>query len=117
MDVIEAIQKLIDLGITGAPVVDKKGRVLGVLSELDGLRLIARGDRSLDVPHGTVRDNLDTQTPIVRPDMDIYYVAGLFLRDPTRRRFPVVENNKLVGVITRKDLLRVITDLFSEADL
>jgi len=40
--------------------------------------------------------------------MDIYYVAGMFLREPHHRRFTVVDGNKLVGVVTRKDVLRAV---------
>ncbi|MNC98098.1 CBS domain protein [compost metagenome] len=43
----------------------------------------------------------------IPPDMDIYWVAGIFLGS-TVRRLPVVENGKLVGAITRFDILRVI---------
>lgn len=110
MPIVQAIGELIRRGITGAPVADAKGRVYGVLSELDGLRLLARGDQDLDIPSGTVRDHMDKFAPIVEPRMDVYYVAGLFLRDPTRRRFPVVEDGKLVGVITRKDILKVVEE-------
>ena len=51
---------------------------------------------------------------IVAPEMDIYYVAGLFNADVSVRRFPVVENGELIGVITRKDLLRGIRSLLEE---
>jgi CBS domain-containing protein len=40
--------------------------------------------------------------------MDVYYVAGMFLRDPAHRRFDVIDNEQLVGVVTRKDILRAV---------
>jgi CBS domain-containing protein len=43
----------------------------------------------------------------ISPDIDVYYAAGLFLKN-NFRRFPVVEDGKLVGAITRFDILRVI---------
>jgi CBS domain-containing protein len=42
--------------------------------------------------------------------MDIYYVAGIFLKNKFRR-LPVVEDGKIVGAITRFDLLRVVQAL------
>lgn len=107
----DAIDVLIDEGVTGIPVVGAAGQVLGVLSEEHCLKLIAEGDETFDEPRGTVAAYFDASVPQVSPDMDIYYVAGMFLRELTHRRFPVVEDGKLVGVITRKDVLRALRDL------
>jgi CBS domain-containing protein len=43
--------------------------------------------------------------------MDIYYCAGLFM-NVSFRRFPVVENDRIVGAITRFDLLRAVRGSF-----
>jgi len=40
--------------------------------------------------------------------MDVYFVAGMFLAEPTQRRFVVVDGEKVAGVITRKDVLRAV---------
>ncbi len=107
-DILEAVQRLIDEGVTGAPVVDGEGQLAGMLSEFECLRLLAHGQDGAEVPSGVVRDFMLTEFPTVSPSMDVYYVAGMFLKDPATRRFAVVEGTRLVGVITRKDILRAV---------
>ncbi len=104
----DAIDLLIDKGVTGMPVLGDKGEVLGVLSEEHCLRLVAMGDQQFDTPRGTVGDYFERDVPQVGPEVDIYYVAGMFLRDLRHRRFPVVDKGKLIGVITRKDVVRAL---------
>jgi CBS domain-containing protein len=106
-DILVALYRLIDEGVTGAPVVDDEGRVIGMLSEYDCLRLLAEGSGG-DTPRGQVSDFMATTFTAVQPTMDVYYVAGMFLNEPTRRRFVVMEGQRLVGVITRKDILRAV---------
>ena len=106
-----AIDVLVDQGVTGIPVLSTTGQVLGVLSEEHCLKLIAEGDADYDVPGGTVGEYFDASVPQVSPKMDIYFVAGMFLRERQHRRFPVVAGGELVGVITRKDVLRALREL------
>lgn len=104
-DIHEALTRLIDAGVTGAPVVDPQGEIVGMLSEYECLRLLT----TVENPQAsTVGDFMEREFQRVSPDMDVYYAAGLFLADPAHRRFPVVEGNRLVGVITRKDILRAV---------
>jgi len=106
----DAIDVLIEKGVTGIPVLGAGGKVLGVLSEEHCLKLVAEGDEKFDEPKGNVGAYFDASVPQVSPDIDIYYLAGMFLREQKHRRFPVVEAGKLVGVITRKDVLRALRD-------
>jgi len=106
-DILTALGRLIDEGVTGAPVVDDDGRVIGVLSELNCLRLLAEGSGGNRVS-GAVRDFMATEFTVVPSNMDIYYVAGMFLGDPAHRRFIVIDQGQLVGVVTRKDILRAV---------
>jgi CBS domain-containing protein len=106
-DILVAVGRLIDEGVTGAPVVDDQGHVVGELSEFDCLRLLAEGSGG-ERARGHVRDFMSTEFTAVPSTMDVYYVAGMFLRDPAHRRFIVIDGQQLVGVVTRKDILRAV---------
>jgi CBS domain-containing protein len=106
MDILDAVGFLLEKRVTGAPVVDKSGRLVGILTEKDCLRLIAVGVEG-NLPRGSVEAFMSPNPETIPPEMDVYYVAGLFLRR-TFRRLLVVEDGKLVGAITRFDILRVI---------
>jgi CBS domain-containing protein len=104
--ILDAVAFLLKHKVTGAPVLDQSGRLVGILTEKDCLKLIAVGIDA-NRPQGAV-DQFMTPNPMtISPDMDVYYAAGLFLKN-NFRRFPVVEDGKLVGAITRFDILRVI---------
>jgi CBS domain-containing protein len=105
-DILEAVRSLLRQRVTGAPVVDEAGHVLGMLTEKDCLKLIVRGVDA-ELPEGKVADFMETEITTVPPDMDVYFAAGLFLKHAFRR-LPVVENDRLIGAITRFDILRVI---------
>ena len=111
--ILDAVGLLLETHLTGAPVVDSKtGRLVGILTEKDCLRLVTVGVDA-NVPRGTVADFMTPNPETIPPDMDVYYAAGLFLAREFRR-FPVVENGKLVGAITRFDILRVIKQNLAE---
>lgn len=112
-DILDAIGFLLEKRVTGAPVVDSSGRLVGILSEKDCLRLVAEGVKG-SLPRGKVAAFMTSNPETIPPDMNVYFAAGLFL---TRefRRFLVVEDGRLVGGITRFDILRVIKARLSEA--
>lgn len=105
-DILDAIGFLLEKRVTGAPVVERSGRLVGMLTERDCLRLVAAGVEG-NLPRGSVATFMTANPETIPPNMDIYFAAGLFLKR-NFRRFPVVEDGKLVGAITRFDILRVI---------
>jgi len=113
-DILDAIGFLLEKRVTGVPVVDKSGRLVGILTEKDCLRLVAAGVEG-NLPRGSVETFMTPNPETIPPDMNVFFAAGLFL---TRdfRRFPVVEDGKLVGAITRFDILRVIGANLSAVD-
>jgi CBS domain-containing protein len=106
-DIMEAVDFLLEKRVTGAPVANSKGELVGMLTEFDCLKLLTLGDAHHDAPRGKVRDFMTSKVQTVPPGMDIYYCAGLFM-NVSFRRFPVVENGRIVGAITRFDLLRAV---------
>jgi predicted transcriptional regulator len=107
-EVLHAVQSLLEQRVTGAPVVDADRKVIGILTEKDCLKLLAEGDEDSNVPRGVVSEYMTTKVTCIPPRMNIYFVAGMFLNDVVRR-FPVVDGDgRLVGAITRFDILRAI---------
>lgn len=103
MPVGQAIEILLRRGFSGAPVVDEARCPIGVLSEHDCLRALA--DSLYEGwPSGTVGDHMSKAVEFVDVDADVLVVTSTFTNG-THRRLPVVRNGRLVGLITRRDLM------------
>ena len=106
-DMGEAIRVIIDNKISGVCVVDDEGRLVGILSELDCLRAILSATYN-EGGIGMVREFMAHDNLVVaNPHEDITDVAQDMLRKNKRRR-PVVEDGKLVGQITCRQLLSAV---------
>jgi len=117
MDIRRAVRILLGMRISGCPVVDEKNMPIGVLTEKDCLRLLAKGKLNAEIPAGTVADYMTAQVTTIPADMDIYYAAGMFLRH-VYRRFPVVDKSgEIVGILSRSDLLRAVDHHFDDAKI
>tara|TARA_R110002110_G_scaffold405241_1_gene624269 strand:+ start:105497 stop:105868 length:372 start_codon:yes stop_codon:yes gene_type:complete len=106
-NVADAMQVVIDNRVSGVCVVDDEGNLVGILSELDCLRAVLGSIYNND-NIGKVRDYMASDNLVVaHPDEDIVDVAQDMLLKNKRRR-PVVENGKLIGQITCRQLLRAV---------
>ncbi|MDX1453079.1 MAG: CBS domain-containing protein [Oleiphilaceae bacterium] len=103
--VIDALRKLIKSGRSGAPVVDNEGRLVGILSEIDCLKEALMGGYYQEAGD-RVADHMTSNPDSVQQSDDIIRAGDLFLRG--RRRLPVLDGEKLVGIITRKDFGRAL---------
>jgi len=106
-NIMDAVAFLLEKRVTGALVASSKGELVGILTEYDCLRLLTHGDQRGEAPRGKVKDYMTCDVQTIPPTMDIYYCAGLFM-NVSFRRFPVVENGRIAGAITRFDLLRAV---------
>jgi len=106
-NVLDAMQVIIDNKISGVCVVDSEGNLIGILSELDCLRAVL-GAIYNDSGIGMVRDHMASDNLVVaHPNEDIVDVAQDMLLKNKRRR-PVVEDGKLIGQITCRQLLTAV---------
>ena len=108
LNVVEAMNQILNGGITAAPVVDESGSLLGILSEVDLMPVVIQ-DSYYDEPLGIVSDYMKTPVDTVDPNLDIYTLAERFIHEH-RRRYPVVDAGKLVGQVSRRDVLRAAQD-------
>jgi CBS domain-containing protein len=105
--VLEAMRVIIDNKISGVCVVDAEGILVGVLSELDCLRA-ALGATYNKTSVGLVREHMTGDNLLVaHPNENILDVAQDMLLKKHRRR-PVVENGRLIGQITCRQLLAAV---------
>lgn len=109
MDVMEAINRLVEKGYSGAPVLDNLGNVIGILSEHDCLKVALHASYH-GVLGGKVADYMSRNPVTIESDLSIVELAKMFLEKPYRR-YPVVQDNRLIGQISRSDILRAINKI------
>ena len=106
MHVRAAIESLLKHKISGAPVVDKNGTLIGVLSEIDCMPTIIQ-DLYYSDSGGSVGDFMSTELTTVNSEMGLVDLAEIFQKKHFRR-LPVVDNGILVGQVSRRDVLKAI---------
>lgn len=104
----EVVNVLLLKSISGGPVLEN-GKLVGMISELDCLRALAGAAYE---GHYTARDRLvcdemSKQLVTITPDDNVYTMAHLFQTHGVRR-LPVLDDNELVGQVSRRDVLKAI---------
>jgi predicted transcriptional regulator len=103
--IINVIEALMKHKISGAPVVNERNELLGIISDGDCMKQISES-RYYNMPIGDrrVEDFMETNVPTIDKNVDIFDCASLFHKHNCRR-FPIIEDGKLIGQISRKDIL------------
>ncbi|MCS5619214.1 MAG: CBS domain-containing protein [Myxococcota bacterium] len=110
MSVFTAIPILIKNKVTGCPVTTPDGMLLGILSELDCMKVIASDAFYADDYSNSdilVSRYMTDDCLTITADMGIFRIANISL-EHTLRRIPVVEDGKLIGQVTRSNVLKGI---------
>ena len=103
--VLEVMEALIQHKISGGPVVNSRHELLGTISDSDCMKQISES-RYFNMPIGDVKvkDYMQTEVSTISKNVNIFDCAALFYKHKCRR-FPVLEDGKLIGQISRKDIL------------
>lgn len=109
MDVLEALDVLLRHRISGAPVVDSNKRFVGIFSEKSCIRFVV--DAAYEqMPSNNLMAFVDTDPPTIGPRTDLLTIAQTFL-DAACRRLPVIDSDgRLIGQISRRDVMREVRD-------
>ncbi len=107
-EINRAVSILLDKGISGAPVVDAQGWLVGILSLKDCLRAAIHAAYYRDWG-GTVANYMTAPVETMDADLGLVEAAELFL-ESRYRRFPVLRDGRLVGQVSRADILAAMQD-------
>lgn len=107
-EINSALHVLLNHRVSGAPVVDSAGILVGILTEKDCLRAAMEASYYRDWGK-SVETYMARDVVTMLPGLDILSACQRFLDSPYRR-FPVVEEGRLIGQISRTDILRALAD-------
>ncbi len=110
MEILRAVHILVENDISGAPVVDESGKLVGILTERDCMRIDLEASY-YEGYGGRVENYMSKNVISIDPDMSILELAKRFI-DAPYRRYPVVENDRLIGLISRRDVMRALDELW-----
>ena len=105
-EIYEAIRIMVENNVTGLPVVNDDGTLAGVVTEKDVLRLLYDAEDR----QGKVEDFMTTNVVAFEQDDSLIEITESFIQNHFRR-VPIVDKGKLVGIISRKDIIAYILKL------
>lgn len=108
-EIMDAMHSLLQHQITGAPVIDSRGKLVGMLSEHDCIRCALNACYHGELG-GRVESVMSRDVQTVEPDESILAVAEKIINSPFKR-FVVMERNRVVGQISRRDVLRALDQM------
>ncbi len=102
----EAISLLLDRRVSGLPVVDDEGLLMGVISEIDIIDLVYKADIEASI----VRDYMTQDARSLDAEASLDDAASIFCKKVIRR-IPIVRDGRLVGILSRRDLIAFLREV------
>ena len=109
-EILHAVHLLVENNISGAPVIDEDGKLVGMFTERDFMR-VALDASYYESYGGRVEEYMSKNVVTINPEESIVALARRFI-DNAWRRYPVVENDRLIGQISRRDVMRALDELW-----
>ena len=113
-ELLQAIRRMAAKAISAALVVDEAGKLVGILTEKDCLRVLTVSTYH-EARAGKVSEFMSPVPECVQPDMDLFRISHLFL-ETNFAVLPVVEGDRLIGQISRQQVLRAIRAIGRQAE-
>lgn len=112
MRVIDAMRELIRCGISGAPVVNADGALIGIVSEFDCLRIVASGLYGHEdfEDSALLSEVMTADVVTIGPEADVFAITQLLV-DKRIRRVPVAVDGRVIGIVSRRDVLPAVHEL------
>lgn len=107
-DIIHAMRVLLERHLSGAPVVDAAGELVGMLSQRDCFMIMYKTAYHQDWG-GQVQQYMSRELDTLDAGCSISDAVEKFLHS-NYRRFPVLRDGRLVGLISRHDIMRALDD-------
>lgn len=104
----EALDLMLEHSISGLPVVDDDMKLVGVISEFDALMLIHETPLEFQLIE-PVSNFMQTNVECVTEDTPVLEAANTFRRRPVRR-LPVLREGRVVGILSRRNLVRLVRE-------
>jgi CBS domain-containing protein len=107
MDVMDAMESLTRHRISGAPVVDDRGHLVGILTERDCIQTFVHTAYHGQGKAGMVAEYMSDDVQTVDVNASLLDIAQRFASSKYRR-YPVMEEGRLVGIISRRDVISAV---------
>jgi len=102
----DAMQILVCKEISGIPVVDDKGKMIGIITEKDILNFVFSGN----LKNTKVEEVMTKEVVSFSPETDMDTIA-LAIGQNRFRRVPIVEGQTVIGIVSRRDIIRAELDI------
>jgi CBS-domain-containing membrane protein len=105
----EAARLMFRNRVSGLPITEPDGTLIGIITEADFLRLEVERQEGARDQVATVGEVMSIGVVTIRPEMEIYEAAKIMAVQEVKRLPVVDDDNRLLGVISRADIVSIFT--------